>query len=83
MIEMTSTTAAMLYLCLTLTILLGFWGYDHFRSRRRKVEILSQELLVCEFCHAVYVADIAKQVTQCPQCQCFNKNNTYKKKDEI
>lgn len=79
MIELTTTTAAMLYLSLTLSILLGLWSYSHYQKRKQKVEIFSEELLVCEFCHSAYLDEISKKVTQCPECQCFNKNNTFKK----
>jgi hypothetical protein len=79
MIELTTTTAAMLYLSLTLSVLFGLWGYNHYQNRKQKIITLSQELLVCEFCHGVYMADVSKNVTQCPDCQCFNKHNTFKK----
>lgn len=73
MIALTSTTAAMLYLCLTLSVLLGIWTYNHYQSRRKKIIIVEQELAVCEYCHFAYLIDLSKQVTQCPQCTCFNK----------
>lgn len=78
MIELTATTAAMLYLCLTLSVLFGLWTYHHYRSRHKKITTLDQELLVCEYCHAAYLGDIAKDVSQCPQCSCYNKQNTYR-----
>lgn len=73
MIELTSSTAAMLYLCMTLSVLLGLWAYQHYRSRRQKIVIIEQKLAVCEYCHFAYLADLSKNVTQCPQCRCFNK----------
>jgi ribosomal protein L37AE/L43A len=76
MIELTTPTAIMIYLCLTLGILLGLWGYHHYKSRYRKILSTEQELFVCEYCHFVYLDDIVKEITKCPQCQSFNKRNT-------
>lgn len=82
MIELSANTAVMLYLGLTLGILLGIWGYHHYRSRSKKIFTEEQELLVCEYCHFAYLEDITKSVNQCPQCQSFNKANHYKGKRE-
>lgn len=79
MIELSATTAAMLYLCLTLVVLLGLWSYHHYQSRRKKVLTVAQELLVCEYCHTAYLGNISKNVTQCPLCHCYNKYNKYSK----
>ena len=73
MIELSATTAIMLYLLLTLLALFGIWGVSHIRSKRQKVIIVEQELNTCEYCHFAYLDDIAKKVTQCPQCSSFNK----------
>jgi len=78
MIELSPTTAMMVYLCLTLGSLLGIWGYYHYRSRRKKVVLIQQELYICEYCHFAYLDQIANSVTQCPQCHSFNKQNRYK-----
>lgn len=80
MIALSSTAAAMLYLCITMISLLGIWTYHHYQSRRKRITITPQELCVCEYCHFAYLAEIAKEVTQCPQCLCYNKNNQYKEK---
>ncbi len=79
MIELTPITALMLYLCLTLATLMGIWGWHHLSSRKKKIVITEQELLVCEYCHFAYLAQISKGVTKCPQCDSFNKLNRYKK----
>lgn len=73
MIELSPTTAIMVYLCMTLATLLGIWGYHHYRSRKKKVVLNEQDLYVCEYCHYAYLDHIAKPVTQCPQCGSFNK----------
>jgi ribosomal protein L37AE/L43A len=77
MIELTPNTALMLYLCMTLTVLLGIWGWQHLSSRKNKVVINEQELLVCEYCNFAYMDQIGKPVTACPQCGSFNKKNNY------
>jgi ribosomal protein L37AE/L43A len=79
MIELTSTTAMMLYLCLTLGALLGIWIAQHCRTLGKKIETSEQNLFVCEFCTFAYLADVTNEVTQCPQCQCYNKHNVFRK----
>ncbi|MBA3958186.1 MAG: hypothetical protein H0X51_07325 [Parachlamydiaceae bacterium] len=73
MIGLSSTTAAMLYLALTIAVLMGIWISHHYRSRHRKVVTESQNLRICEYCLSPYLGDISKAVTKCPACQCFNK----------
>lgn len=73
MITLSSTTAAMLYLGLTLAVLLGFWIYQHWQTRKCKIVTAEQALQVCEYCHFAYLDSIGKKISQCPQCQCFNK----------
>ncbi|MGA8163682.1 MAG: hypothetical protein WB791_01500 [Waddliaceae bacterium] len=73
LIELSPTAAIMVYLCLTLATLLGIWGFHHWRSRQKKVLFIERKLYVCEYCQFVYLDQIAKSVTQCPQCQSFNK----------
>lgn len=80
MIELSTNTAVMLYLCLTLSILLGLWLYHHYQSKRKKIVTSEKELRVCEYCHFVYLDVDFKEVTQCPQCKLFNKRNTFKNK---
>lgn len=76
MIELTSATAIMLYLCLTLMALMGIWLDHHYRSRRKKVIISEHTLFVCEYCSFAYLSDIGSKVTLCPQCHCYNKHDT-------
>lgn len=73
MIPITPQLAVMLYLFLTLSFIAGLWVYDHFISRKRKPLLARETLCVCEYCHFAYLADIAKKVSQCPQCACYNK----------
>lgn len=73
MIELSSNTAIMLYLSLTLGVLLVFWGYHHYHSRRNKIEFVHNRLIVCEYCHTAYLDLVEKQVTQCPKCRSYNR----------
>jgi hypothetical protein len=73
MIELSTTTAIMLYLCMTLATLLSLWGYHHYQSRKKKVDLSHQRLIVCEYCHFAYLDRVTKPVTQCPQCESYNK----------
>ena len=74
MIELSATTAFMIYLSLTLGTLLGIWIYQHYQSKNRETLPSEQKLNVCEFCHYAYLGDSAKNVSKCPQCHSFNKN---------
>ena len=73
MIELTPQTALMIYLCLTLATLLGIWSYHHFFARKKKIVVMEQKLIVCEYCYNAYLDQIEKGVTKCPQCGSFNK----------
>lgn len=73
MVELSSTTALMLYLILTLGTLLALWITHHYRHRYKKVQLQENELIVCEYCNFAYLGNITKPVTQCPQCHSFNK----------
>ncbi len=80
MIDISTATATTLYLCLTIGFLLVVWLMEHYSSTKKKIILAKEELLVCEFCHFAYLADRSKQVTQCPQCLSYNKDNLYKPK---
>jgi len=72
MIELSQTTALMMYLGLTLFVLLGAWIIHHYKSRNRRFLPMEQDLNVCEFCHFAYLDTGAKKITKCPRCQSFN-----------
>lgn len=74
MIELSASTAFMLYLGITLLVLLALWLYEHLQPRGHHIlESTKPLLLTCEFCHHVYLEDPTKLVTQCPQCKSYNK----------
>lgn len=77
MIVISTNTAVMLYLILTLALLLVLWSVQHFRQRSKKVIVAKDELFKCEFCHFAYLSDRSKKVTQCPECKSFNKDNRF------
>ncbi len=78
MIELTWVTAIMIYLCITLVVLFAVWGFTHRRDRNKKVELIPKMLFQCEYCGSIYLDEIAKKVTTCPDCQSLNKNNKYR-----
>jgi ribosomal protein L37AE/L43A len=82
MIEVSPATGVMLYLGLTLFLIFGLWGFNHYRTRKHHLKLEAQQLLVCEYCHFAYLEGLELQVTQCPQCHSFNKSNAYKKKHD-
>lgn len=75
MIEVSETTAFMIYLCITLGPLLGIWLFQHYARRHKKVDMTSQQLFVCEYCHFCYLDQVSKPITRCPQCQSYNHTN--------
>jgi len=78
MIELSASTAFMLYLAFTLTILMVLGVTSYLRSRKKLILPAATILCICEYCHHTYVADSTKKVSQCPQCQSFNQENPYK-----
>jgi uncharacterized paraquat-inducible protein A len=80
MIDLTFTTAFMLYLLTTIILVLGIWLYSHYRLRNRKFLPIEKELFVCEFCHFAYVEQSVKKLNRCPQCNLINKKNRYLQK---
>lgn len=74
MIELTPTTALMLYFGLTLLAILGVWAYSHYSSRHRVFMPLEKELIVCEFCLYAYLDLGAKKITRCPRCESYNNS---------
>lgn len=77
MIEVAPNTAIMIYLALTLATIFGLWVYTHLIKRKEKVLTTTKQLLVCEYCQCAYVEDQSKEVTECPECHSYNKNNKY------
>ncbi len=69
-----------LYLGVTLCVLLGVWLSHHYKNRGKKLMLNAEELLVCEYCHCAYLAEVSQAVTRCPDCRSYNKNNPYQRK---
>lgn len=75
MFELSTTTALMLYLVVTLAPLFALWGYQHFQRRKYKVVVERNDLRVCEFCQFAYLGERGSSLSKCPQCHSFNKNS--------
>ncbi len=73
MIEISSTTAFMIYLCLTLGPLLGLWLVQHYSKRHSKINVEEHQLYICEYCQFCYLDDRVQGITRCPQCLSYNK----------
>lgn len=74
MIELSPTTALILYLAITLAPLLCLWAYHHFKNRERKIVLEKNDLRVCEFCQFCYLGDKGSLLSKCPQCHSYNKS---------
>ena len=64
----------MLYLAFTLITLMVLGVVSYLSSRKKLHLPPATSLCICEYCHHTYVADSAKKVSKCPQCQSFNKD---------
>lgn len=73
MIELSPTTALMLYLSVTLATLFAIWGVHHYRSRNKRVDLSNQKLIICEYCRFAYLGNVDKTVSKCPQCSSYNR----------
>lgn len=69
----------MIYLGLTLSAILFLWMAQHYQRRQKKTILSAQKLLLCEYCKCAYVGEISKNITQCPLCHSYNKNNHYQR----
>lgn len=76
MIELDPHTAIMVYLFSTVSVLLGIWTHHHFSSKRQPAVRHTKDVLICEYCHSLYLEPVPfKEVTQCSKCLSYNKNN--------
>jgi hypothetical protein len=73
MIELSAETAFTLYLLFCIFCVFAVWGFGHFKKREKKLEVLKDVLVVCEFCQCPYMAGVAVAVSTCPECGLFNK----------
>lgn len=78
MIELSASSAFLIYLGFTLAALLGMWCAHHWKSARRHVEVSETQLLLCEYCGFTYLEDPSASVTRCPQCHSLNSQNRYR-----
>lgn len=78
MIELSSSTAFMLYLFLTLTTVLGLWIFQHYGQSKKRIVPEEKNLHICEYCHFAYLEEELIDVNKCPQCNSYNKHNKYK-----
>lgn len=78
MIELSPTTALMLYLGITLFTLLGLWVSRHYQTRGRKIHLPEKDLYICEYCHFAYLEEGIKKINRCPQCHSFNQTGKRK-----
>ena len=80
MIELASSTAFMLYLAATLSALFVLSIIHYISSTKQSLAIESSQLYVCEYCLYAYLADSSEEVSRCPNCSSFNKDNKYNPK---
>lgn len=72
MIEVSFSSACILYLFLTLGGLVTIGSYFYIK-KKDLTKFESSKLYLCEYCQHAYIDDIDQVVTTCPQCHLINK----------
>jgi ribosomal protein L37AE/L43A len=83
MIRVDPATALLLYLTATLVALGWIWGRSYWVRRQRDWLLPEACLYRCEFCDYVYLDKREANVTACPQCQSYNKDNRYQADTDV
>lgn len=78
MIQISITTAIIIYLSLSLLLLFSLWLKHNNERRQRTPQAPLSQLYICEYCHFPYLGETEVPVTRCPQCSSMNKDNAYK-----
>lgn len=73
MIEITPSSAFLIYLLLSLGTLMAIWLYSHYLDKKKQHVALDSRLTTCEYCHTTYVTPSDQSISNCPQCNSFNK----------
>jgi phage FluMu protein Com len=72
MIQISLTTALVLYSSVLLILLLLIWIYTEVSVRRSYRVLEKQFLWRCVFCSYIYLDEAAETLSQCPRCHSFS-----------
>lgn len=72
MIEISLSTALILYSSLLGLLILIIWLYTEITTRRSFYVLEQQDLWRCVFCGYTYLDQEAETVSKCPRCESFN-----------
>jgi len=78
MITVEISTALLIYLGFFLFLCFGAWLISHLAQRRKQALPSFYNLAICEYCTNAYLAKAGEEVSKCPGCNTFNKNNLYR-----
>lgn len=73
MIELSLTSAFLIYFSVALLGIFSLWVIGNKKSRTIYSSLYHQEIQRCEYCHYPYLKEKTEQISQCPQCRSFNK----------
>lgn len=73
MISISITTAVWIYLSFFLSILTFIWLLHYLKNREKNKVSPYKAMRICHYCHFPYLELSNKEISKCPQCQCFNK----------
>jgi hypothetical protein len=72
MIEISLSSAIVLYSAILGAMVFAIWLYTEVTVRRSYRVLEKQHLWRCVFCGYIYLDEDAETVSQCPQCESYN-----------
>ena len=75
MIQISLTTALVMYSAILGLVVFAIWAYTELTTRRSYHVLEKQDLWRCVFCGYVYLDERAERVSRCPQCGSFNSED--------
>ena len=74
MIQISLTSALVMYSAILGLVVLMIWSYTEFVTRRSYRVLEKQHLWRCVYCGYVYLDEEAEALSQCPQCESINSS---------
>ncbi|MCX5759003.1 MAG: hypothetical protein NTU83_10955 [Candidatus Hydrogenedentes bacterium] len=72
MIQISLTSALVLYSAVLCALALAIWTHTEIVARRVQAVLTEQFLWRCVFCGYIYLDEQAESLSRCPRCDCYN-----------
>lgn len=72
MIEISATSAFLLYLFAALFLLFVLWLKGHFKQKQKKIDLACENIRVCHYCQNAWAAKVGEKISRCPVCKSLN-----------